>query len=146
MEPVPTPRGPGRVILLNGASSSGKSTLATGLQHALDEPFLYLSSDQLVDAGVLPERRDAEGPFRWWEELRPRFFAGFHGCIPALADAGNDLIVEHVIEFPAWRAELAQLLAHLDVDTTAGVTPALVTRVIASWRSRGADRALLREA
>ena len=64
----------------------------------------------------------------------------------ALDCCGNDLIVEHVIEFPAWRAELAQLLAHLDVDTTAGVTPALVTRVIASWRSRGADRALLREA
>ena len=31
-EPEPSPRGPGRVILLNGASSSGKSTLARGLQ------------------------------------------------------------------------------------------------------------------
>ena len=47
--------------------------------------------------------------------MRPRFFAGFHRCLPALAEAGNDLIVEHVIEFPAWRDELDRLLAHLDV-------------------------------
>jgi chloramphenicol 3-O phosphotransferase len=103
------------VILLNGASSSGKSTLAKALQRALDEPFLHVSSDQFVTAGMLTDRRDASGPFAWWTELRPRFFAGFHRCLPALADTGNDLIVEHVIEFPAWRDELSRLLAHLDV-------------------------------
>jgi chloramphenicol 3-O phosphotransferase len=115
VEPSPSPRGPGRVILLNGASSSGKSTLAKALQRALDEPFLYVSSDQFVAAGMLPERREASGPFAWWPQMRPRFFAGFHRCLPALADTGNDLIVEHVIEFPAWRVELSRLLAHLDV-------------------------------
>lgn len=115
MEPVPTARGRGRVILLNGASSSGKSSLATALQEALDEPFLHVSSDQFIAAGMVPARREESGPFNWWHELRPRFFAGFHRCLPALADAGNDLIVEHVIEFPAWRAELADLLAGLDV-------------------------------
>ena len=115
VEPSPSPRGPGRVILLNGASSSGKSTLAKALQRALDEPFLYVASDQFVDAGMLPDRRDDSGPFAWWTQMRPRFFAGFHRCLPALADTGNDLIVEHVIEFPAWRDELSRLLAHLDV-------------------------------
>jgi chloramphenicol 3-O phosphotransferase len=115
VEPVPTARGAGRIILLNGASSSGKSTLATALQRTVDEPFLYVSSDQFVAAGMLPERRDGGGPFSWWHELRPRFFAGFHRCIPALAAAGNDLIVEHIIEFAAWRSELAALLADLDV-------------------------------
>jgi chloramphenicol 3-O phosphotransferase len=107
--------GQGRIILLNGASSSGKSTLARGLQEALDSPFLHLSSDQLVDAGLLPRRRDAEGPFAWWDEIRPRFFAGFHRCLPAFAGAGNDLIVEHIIEFASWRRELVELLAGLDV-------------------------------
>ena len=107
--------GPGRIILLNGASSSGKSTLARGLQENLDSPFLHLSSDQLVDAGVLPRRRDAEGPFAWWDEVRPRFFAGFHRCLPAFAGAGNDLIVEHIIEFACWRRDLVELLAGLDV-------------------------------
>lgn len=115
VEPRPYPRGPGRAIFLNGASSSGKSTLAKALQRALEEPFLHVSSDQFVSAGMLPDRRDDSGPFNWWNQMRPRFFAGFHRCLPALAEAGNDLIIEHVIEFPAWRDELAQLLAHLDV-------------------------------
>jgi chloramphenicol 3-O phosphotransferase len=115
VEGRPTARGNGRLIVLNGASSSGKSSLATALQEALDEPFLHVSSDQFLAAGMLPARRADRGPFNWWHELRPRFFAGFHRCLPALAAAGNDLIVEHVIEFPTWRAELASLLAGLDV-------------------------------
>jgi chloramphenicol 3-O phosphotransferase len=115
MEPRPADRGPGRVIFLNGASSSGKSTLARALQEALAEPFLHVSSDHLVASGMLPVRRDPHGPFAWWEQVRPRFFAGFHRCLPALAAAGNDLIVEHIIEFRTWRTELALLLDGLDV-------------------------------
>jgi len=115
VEPDPPARGPGRVILLTGASSSGKSTLARMLQDALDEPFLYVSTDQFVAAGMLPRRRDRTGPFNWWNELRPRFFEGFHRCLPALAEAGNDLLVEDIIEFRAWRERLATLLACLDV-------------------------------
>jgi chloramphenicol 3-O phosphotransferase len=115
MEPRPADRGPGRIIFLNGASSSGKSTLAKAMQRALPEPFLHVSSDHLVASGMLPERRDPQGPFAWWEQMRPRFFAGFHRCLPALAAVGNDLIVEHVIEFRAWREELARLLEDFDV-------------------------------
>jgi chloramphenicol 3-O phosphotransferase len=115
VEPVPTPRGPGRIIMLNGASSSGKSTLAAALRSVLDEPFLHVSSDQFVAAGMLPTRREDGGPFDWWHQVRPRFFAGFHRCLPALATAGNDLIVEHIIEFRAWRHDLATLLSDLDV-------------------------------
>ncbi|MGO8883830.1 MAG: dihydrofolate reductase family protein [Streptosporangiaceae bacterium] len=39
------------------------------------------------------------------------FFAGFHRWLPALAEAGSDLVVEHVIEFRAWREDLARLAA-----------------------------------
>jgi chloramphenicol 3-O phosphotransferase len=53
--------------------------------------------------------------FDWLRVMRPRFFAGFHRCIRGMADAGNDLIVDHVIEFADWRAELAALLGGLDV-------------------------------
>jgi chloramphenicol 3-O phosphotransferase len=113
-EPEPASR-QGRVILLNGASSSGKSTLARELQNALETPFLHVSSDQLITAGILPSRREVEGPFAWWEQMRPRFFDGFHRCLPALAAAGNDLIVEHVIEFASWRRQLGELLAAIDV-------------------------------
>ncbi|WP_433513067.1 chloramphenicol phosphotransferase CPT family protein [Nonomuraea sp. CA-143628] len=115
MEATPPNRGPGRVIILNGASSSGKSTLAKALQHSMDEPFMYVSSDQFVASGMLPERREDQGPFSWWNEMRPRFFNGFHRCLPALAAAGNDLIVEHVIEYRTWREDLSRLLTDFDV-------------------------------
>jgi len=119
MEPHPPDRGPGRIIFLNGASSSGKSTLAKAMQEALPEPFLHVSSDHLVASGMLPARRDPDGPFAWWQQMRPRFFDGFHRCLPALAAAGNDLIVEHIIEFRAWREYLAMLLDGLDSSSSA---------------------------
>ena len=85
------------------------------MQEALPEPFLHVSSDHMVASGMLPARRDPDGPFAWWQQMRPRFFDGFHRCLPALAAAGNDLIVEHIIEFRAWRQCLARLLDGLDV-------------------------------
>jgi chloramphenicol 3-O phosphotransferase len=115
VEPRPLDRGPGRIIFLNGASSSGKSSLAKALQQTLPEPFLHVSSDHLAASGMLPARRGKDGPFAWQAQMRPRFFAGFHRCLPALAAAGNDLIVEQIIEFPAWRTDLALLLGGLDV-------------------------------
>lgn len=115
MEPRPPDRGPGRIIFLNGASSSGKSTLPKAMQEALPELFQHVSPDHLVASGMLPDRRDPDGPFAWWQQMRPRFFDGFHRCLSALAAAGNDLIVEHIIEFRAWREDLATLLDGLDV-------------------------------
>jgi chloramphenicol 3-O phosphotransferase len=102
-----------RIIFLHGASSSGKSTLAREIQRALDEPFLHFASDYLAPG--LPERRDPEGPFLWWGNLRPRFFDGFQRSIATFAASGNDLIVEHIIEFAEWRAELRRLLEPFDV-------------------------------
>jgi chloramphenicol 3-O phosphotransferase len=67
-------RGPGRIILLGGASSSGKSTLAAALQAAMDEPFLHVFADQFVAADMLPQRRENHGPFDWWRQVCARFF------------------------------------------------------------------------
>ena len=103
------------MILLNGASSSGKSTLARSLQDALPSPFLHISSDQWVDGGALPRRREPTGPFAWASTMRPRFFDGFHRSIKALVDAGNDLVVDHIIEYAAWRDQLSALLDSVDV-------------------------------
>lgn len=104
----------GRIMLLHGASSAGKSTLSNAIQGALDEPFLHLASDN-VGLG-LPRRRDSEGPFKWWGgNVRPRFFDGFQRCIAAFAAAGNDSIVDHVIEFRSWREDLSRLLRPFDV-------------------------------
>lgn len=104
----------GKVILLNGASSSGKSTLAQALQAALDEPFWHFSIDHLIAARTLPKGRIDSGEFSW-REIRPHFFEGFHRCLPALAEAGNNLIVEHIVETEDWMHRLLRLLQPFDV-------------------------------
>jgi len=105
---------PGAIILLNGASSSGKSTIASGLQEAASLPFWHISIDHLIQAKVLPSQRISTGEFSW-RELRPSFFKGFHQCLPALATAGNNLIVEHIVESEDWMERLLKLLAPFDV-------------------------------
>lgn len=174
------------MIVLNGASSSGKSSPAQRLQETLEIPFLLLSGDQLIEARCLPGRRDTEGAFAWLGQMQPRFFDGFHRRVPVMAAAGNDVIVKHVVEFARWRAQLDDLLGDFDVfwvvvhcdldeidrneaarggrahveqhhihdhgpydlhvDTTAGVTDALVQVVIDAWdgrRGHGAGPAVL---
>ena len=69
----------GQIILLNGPSSAGKSTLAKAIQHHLDLPFWHISSDQFVEAHMLPARRDDGSDFDW-RVMRPRFFQAFHRC------------------------------------------------------------------
>lgn len=99
----------GRIILLNGTSSAGKTTLSHALRAQLAEPFCLYASDQLADAGFrppAPHQRHAG---------RERFFDGFHRSIPAFAAAGNDLIIEHIVEQQSWADQLAALIGHLDV-------------------------------
>ncbi len=99
----------GRIILLNGTSSSGKTTLATLLRSRLEPQFHYYASDQLADAGFRPSNQEVR--FRY----RRAFFDGFHRSIAAFAGAGMDLLVEHILEEQAWAEELKVLLAPFDV-------------------------------
>ena len=84
------------------------------LQAELSEPFWHISSDRFIAAELLPSRRETHGPFSW-PELRPRFFEAFHRCIAAIAEAGNNLIIDHVIEYDDWATLIVKLLAPYDV-------------------------------
>lgn len=103
-----------KIIFVNGASSSGKSTLCKRLQSRLPDPFLHFSIDHFREAKILPVDRIAKGDFQW-PAMRAAFFEGFHLCIPALAAAGNNLLVEHIIEERSWRDRLVSLLAPYDI-------------------------------
>jgi chloramphenicol 3-O phosphotransferase len=103
-----------QVIFLHGASSSGKSTIAKTLQKCIEKPFWHISIDHLRDAGVLPTERFKNGDFLW-AEARKAFFDGFHGSLKAYADAGNDLILEHILDTEGWLETLANHLAEHDV-------------------------------
>ena len=94
---------PGKILLVHGASSAGKSTLCKALQDALPEPFWHYSIDHLRDSGVLPRERFRRGDFRWAEH-RAAFFTGFHQSVVAFAEAGNNLVVEHIVETAAMKA------------------------------------------
>ena len=104
----------GKIIFVNGASSSGKSTLARALQASLELPFWHYSIDHFRGTGVMPMKRIDSGDFAW-QDMREAFFDGFHRCLPALAEGGNNLIVEHIIETAAWKSRLVWLLASIDV-------------------------------
>ncbi|MDX1352725.1 MAG: hypothetical protein R3254_06910, partial [Thiomicrorhabdus sp.] len=98
-----------RIILLNGASSSGKSTLAKQLQKDSCEPFWHWSFDHLRDQTILPMERFRSNEFSW-EVQREAIFDGFHRSIAAFASSGNNLIIEHIIENRIWHLQLQELL------------------------------------
>ncbi|MBO9133575.1 AAA family ATPase [Rhizobium sp. B230/85] len=110
------------VIFLHGASSSGKSTIAKALQKRIEQPFWHVSIDHLRDAGVLPTERFKNGDFRWGD-ARTAFFNGFHGSLRAYADAGNNLILEHILDTEGWLETLVDLLAEHDVVFAAVHSP-----------------------
>ena len=96
------------IIFLHGASSSGKSTLARAVQAKIGEPFWHYSIDHLRDAGIVPMDRFKRGDFQW-REFRGSFFEGFHSSIAAFAGAGNNVIVEHILDGAGWLDRLRVL-------------------------------------
>lgn len=109
---------PGQLIVINGASSAGKTTLCRALRNALPDtatgPFLHFSLDFFMfDADVLP--RTPHGKVRDWQRIRPQVLGGFYRCLPALLEAGNNLVVDLIIEDESQRDCLRELLAPHDV-------------------------------
>jgi chloramphenicol 3-O phosphotransferase len=80
-----------QVIFLNGASSSGKSSLAHALQLRLEKPFIYFAEDMFFSA--LPAREYPQSDsFRYGSRL----YSGFTQCARTLTECGNRLIVDTV--------------------------------------------------
>jgi chloramphenicol 3-O phosphotransferase len=105
----------GKIILLNGASSAGKSTICNALQKELDEPFLQFSMDLLLfNTNVLPKRPNEGGLFSW-PVMRPKLFQGYYNCLSGLAMAGNNLLVDYIIESKEQLDNLIDCLGYLDV-------------------------------
>lgn len=105
----------GRIILLNGSSSAGKTTLARAIQVARREPWFHLALDQFRD-GMPPAYRGLNSPpgtpgarglnvvpvehearrvtaIRFGD-VGKRMLEGMHRAIAAFAAAGNDVIID----------------------------------------------------
>jgi len=105
---------PGKVILLHGASSSGKSSIARAVQAKIEEPFWHISIDHLREARVLPVDRLRRGDFKW-ANMREAFFDGFDHSLAAYVGSGNNLIVEHIFETKVWLERAVRVLGGHDV-------------------------------
>ena len=109
---------PGKIILLNGASSSGKTSIVRALQECLDEPYLDAGLDKFLF--MLPKRY-LERPL--WDDVLGLaveagetgrvLVSGMHRAIWALALAGSNVIADHVLVEPAWAEECARLFGDL---------------------------------
>jgi len=110
------------IVLLNGTSSSGKTTLAKALQRALPDPYLHLGIDTVVFAlpgrwldvplwhevflyrGADPELEITAGP------LGDKLVKALHRMVAAAAAAGWDVLVDHVLLDPRWVADAVDVL------------------------------------
>lgn len=104
----------GSIILINGASSAGKTSLVRAFQTIAPVPFVRFSFDLFLDGNALPmdfirTNRDE------WVRMRPLVFAGMHQCLHALASTGNNVICDHIIENTSWRDDLVSRIHGLDV-------------------------------
>jgi chloramphenicol 3-O phosphotransferase len=123
----------GTIIILNGTSSAGKTTLARALQKALLDPYLCLGIDTFL--AMLPHRyysrepstdptvssylvhTDAAGP---WVEMQigaveDRVGRAMYSAIAALADHGNNVIFDDVMTEHTWMQEAVLALQRLPV-------------------------------
>jgi chloramphenicol 3-O phosphotransferase len=106
----------GSLILINGASSSGKSSLVHAMQDCLAEPYLDLGLDRFIFA--LPKRYlkrplwdDVLGKADRAGRIGHRLVSGMHHAIAAAVSSGLNVIADHVLIDQAWVAECARLFA-----------------------------------
>jgi chloramphenicol 3-O phosphotransferase len=105
-----------RCILLNGTSSSGKTTLARALQERLPVVFLNFSIDSVLYA-LPPSDLSAmiEGaPVNRAEYRYGRLVEGFHAAITGLLTTGNRLIVDNALTQPEWKVAFNAAVAGFD--------------------------------
>ena len=90
----------GKIIFLNGVSSSGKSALAKELQKRLTEDFLHIQLDAFIE--MLPNTDDMDMFYRMVD--------GMHRSIAGMAYAENNLIIDHVVIDKLWMEQCLELL------------------------------------
>ncbi len=108
----------GTIVILNGTSSCGKTSIIHALQTLLDEPYLEAGIDKFI--WMLPDRY-LDYPL--WNKVLGlavqagpvghSLIAGMHQAIAALSRAGNNVVADHVLVEPQWLQECANLFCDL---------------------------------
>ena len=116
-----------RIILLNGASSSGKSAIALELQRLFKDPYMHLGIDTVFS--MIPSKCKRKDPCRLmayvWEPIHAeapevnisvgplghKIMSGFHHACAALCRSGLNLVLDHVLLDKAWTRECRELFS-----------------------------------
>ena len=108
----------GKVIFINGTSSSGKTSIVRALQNLLVEPYMEAGIDKFI--WMLPERY-LDRPL--WDSVLGQadragtagqvLMHGMHRAIAALSQDGINVVADHVLIEPAWAKDCTELFADL---------------------------------
>ena len=106
----------GQIIFFNGATSSGKTTLAKVLQEKLDEPYMYVSVDDFIN--LYPEKylnptNQEEMQITW--QLILNVISGMNKSLAALAKTGNNINLDHLLQEEGWLEDCVESWQGLDV-------------------------------
>lgn len=101
-----------RIILLNGPSSAGKSSIAAELLDLLDPPHFAVP----VDAVNAMRSRQATARLAEDEvaDVLERTVLGYHRVLAGLAAAGNPVLADHVLR-PHWLDDCLAVLRAVEV-------------------------------
>jgi chloramphenicol 3-O phosphotransferase len=102
----------GRIVLLNGPSSAGKTTLAQAVARRLPTPWLQMPVDLFHQIRTRP---DADLTDRQWHDVYHRTRAAYHRALVGAATSGMDVLADHVLN-EHWRLDdLLRLTDGVDV-------------------------------
>ncbi|WP_055588613.1 chloramphenicol phosphotransferase CPT family protein [Streptacidiphilus griseoplanus] len=87
----------GLIIFLNGASSSGKTSIARELLRILDQSFFHMPVDAFHAM-----RSDRHIPDEHLQAEIDRTARGFHRAVAGMAAAGNHIVVDYLLS-RRWR-------------------------------------------
>lgn len=133
---------PGRIVLLNGTSSAGKTTVARMIQQLRPDPIQHIALDQFRDGlpdrfrglnspdgtpgarglnvvpmhvAAGPDGAELAGTAIRFGDVGRRMLAGMRHAIAAFVRAGNDAVVDDMQLDPDYLSDYLTALAGIDV-------------------------------
>jgi len=120
---------PGTVIILNGPSAAGKSSLQKSIQRLAPEPYINVGIDNFFN-DLFPDQHGKLGiktETDFGMQLRyvtiddntvylhvgpqgQKIVRGMHKAIAAYAKTGNNVVVDYIMYDPSWMQELREEL------------------------------------
>jgi len=121
-----------KIIILNGVSSVGKTSVAKAIQNHAKKAFLHIQMDDFLEMlprralrkrdGLVFERIDSQTIDVQFGDLVQRALAGMRSAVASMAECGNNIVVDDVF-FADEDSEYRRLLEPYDYRLVALFAP-----------------------